>query len=349
MRSHAEHGNEGSPFMPRQNKQRGDPINGDSFVDIVACVVSIMIIMVVLEGMRVKNTPVGMSIPSTPALEELDRELAAEKSLRADVLKVVDKTKDLEKEAAARGMRRDYLATMVAAVEDEINNRREKLDQVRRDDFDRVGQLAESKRRLEQIDRAREQIEKQPAEPIMVESYPSPISRTVDGPEAHLLIENGRVLFVPLELLLDEFQSKAKRQVYQLRNQPELTDTVGPVRGFRLRYTLERYDVPMEVIRRTGQGGSYVRLRRWTLIPIARDLGEPVRLALKPDSDFRRELTKILPGRTTITIWVYPDGFEAFRQIRKELYDLGYSIAGRPLPPGTPIGGSPDGTKSASQ
>ncbi len=74
-----------------------------------------------------------------------------------------------------------------------------------------------------------------------------------------------------------------------------------------------------------------------------------MRLALEQGSDFRRSLAKILPGRTTITIWVYPDGFDAFRQIRKELYRLGYTIAARPLPPGASISGSPEGSKSAAQ
>ena len=66
-----------------------------------------------------------------------------------------------------------------------------------------------------------------------------------------------------------------------------------------------------------------------------------MRLALEANSDFRQKLAKILPGRTTITIWVYPDGFDAFRQIRKELYRQNYSIAARPLPTGEAIAGSP--------
>jgi hypothetical protein len=70
---------------------------------------------------------------------------------------------------------------------------------------------------------------------------------------------------------------------------------------------------------------------------------------LQDGSDFRQALAKILPGRTTITIWVYPDGFEAFRQIRRELYRLNYAIAARPLTPGTPIAGSTEGSKSATQ
>ena len=85
------------------------------------------------------------------------------------------------------------------------------------------------------------------------------------------------------------------------------------------------------------------------LIPDSDDLGEPLRLALDQGSEFRQKLAKILPGRTTITIWVYPDGFDAFREIRKELYRLGYMIAARPLPTGRPITGSPEGSKSAAE
>ena len=41
--------------MPRPIPQHGEPVNGDSFLDIVASVVSIMIIMVVMVGMKIKN------------------------------------------------------------------------------------------------------------------------------------------------------------------------------------------------------------------------------------------------------------------------------------------------------
>ena len=55
------------------------------------------------------------------------------------------------------------------------------------------------------------------------------------------------------------------------------------------------------------------------------------------------------PSRTTITIWVYPNSFEQFRQLKAELFKLGYLTAGRPLPEDFPIGGSPDGTRSAAE
>ena len=335
--------------MPRPIPQHGEPVNGDSFLDIVASVVSIMIIMVVMVGMRIKNTPVTVAIPANPATKELEKEAAVEQSLRGDVQKITAEIRTVQQEAARRGLQRNMLATMVTAVEQKIQERRQTLDTAKQADFDLARGLSESKMQLEQINRQTEQAADTPGEPIVVESYPTPISRAVDGPEAHLLISNGRVVFVPLQALLEEFQSHAKRQVYKLLEQPELTDTVGPIEGFRLRYTLERHDVSPEEFRASHHGGSYAQLRRWSLVPTSNDLGEPVQLALEQNSEFRGTLAKILPGRTTITIWVYPDGFDAFRQIRKELYRQGYTIAARPLPMGEVIAGSPDGSKSAAQ
>jgi hypothetical protein len=335
--------------MRRPASEHSEPVNGDSFLDIVASVVSIMIIMVVMEGTRIKNTPVNVAIPASPAAVALEKDLAAEQSVRNDVLKSADEISNLERETAARGMQRDLLATMASAVEQKIQERRQQLGGAERTNFDIARNLSESRTQLEQLVGQRQQVENTSAPPIVVESYPTPISRAVDGPEAHFLITNGRVVYVPVEPLLEQFQTQAKRQISKLLDQPEMTDTVGPAGGFRLRYTMERYDVTPELARGGNRGGTYARLQKWTLIPESDDLGEPVRLALEEGSDFRRALAKILPGRTTITIWVYPDGFDAFRQIRKELYRLGYTIAARPLPPGTPISGSPDGSKSAAQ
>jgi hypothetical protein len=335
--------------MRRPIPQHNEAINSDSFLDIVASVVSIMIIMVVMEGSRIKNAPVKVSIPDSPVTVELKREMGAEQTMRADVFKAAEEVRNLAKETIARGMQRDVLATMVSAVEQKIQQRRQQLDATKQADFDLARRLSESRFQLDQLVAERKQLENTAAAPIVIESYPTPISRAVDGPEAHLLISNGRVVFVPIEPLLKQFESHARERAYKLRDQQQLTEMVGPVDGFRLRYTLERYEISPEAARQTGRGGSYARLQKWTIIPAANDLGEPVRLALQQGSDFRQALAKVLPGRTTITIWVYPDGFEAFRQIRKELYRLNYIIAARPLPPGESISGSPDGSKSAAQ
>jgi hypothetical protein len=335
--------------MPRIPRQHTEPVNGDSFLDIVASVVSIMIIMVVMVGMRIKNTPVKVAVPPSPAVKELEKDLAAEQSLKTDVWKLAEEVRNLEQQSAAQRGQRELLATVAAAVEQEIQQHRAKLDQGKQVDFDVARGLSEARFQLDQLVRRRQQVERTPVQPIVVESYPTPISHAVDGPEAHMLISHGRVVFVPIEALVEQVKSQLRRQASQVGNDDELTDTIGPVGGFRLRYTLERRDITTQTMKETVHGGSYVQVKKFELIPVADDLGEPVRLALQEGSDFRQALGKLLPGRVTITIWVYPDGFDAFRQIRKELYRLNYAIAARPLPAGQPISGSPEGSKSAAQ
>ena len=106
--------------MPRPVAQQSEPINSDSFLDIVASVVSIMIIMVVMEGSRIKNAPVKVSIPANSAVAALEKDLAAEQALRGDVLKSAEEIRNLEQETVKRGTQRDVLATMVSAVEHKI-------------------------------------------------------------------------------------------------------------------------------------------------------------------------------------------------------------------------------------
>ena len=62
----ADGGKEIADLMPRARTPSSEPVNSDSFLDIVASVVSIMIIMVVMEGTRIKNAPVKVSLAATP-------------------------------------------------------------------------------------------------------------------------------------------------------------------------------------------------------------------------------------------------------------------------------------------
>ena len=99
-----------------------------------------------------------------------------------------------------------------------------------------------------------------------------------------------------------------------------------------------------EIVRQIG-----MRVIRWTVIPIASQLGEAVDEALAPTSAFRSALTGHQPDKTTVTLWVYPDSFEVFRLLRKELHQLGFGVAARPLPEGVMIAGSPQGSKSEAE
>jgi hypothetical protein len=66
-------------------------------------------------------------------------------------------------------------------------------------------------------------------------------------------------------------------------------------------------------------------------------------------SEFATLVRSLDPNRATITIWVYPDSFQHYRAFKKYLFDRGFLTAARPLPEGHPIGGSPDGSRSAAE
>ena len=105
--------------MPRPVHAESEAINADSFLDIVASVVSIMIVMVLVVGLRIKNTPVELSLPASPAnvANDLAADLAAEQSMRKDVWETAAEVRRLHAETAMRGRQRDTLALAVALME----------------------------------------------------------------------------------------------------------------------------------------------------------------------------------------------------------------------------------------
>jgi hypothetical protein len=335
---------------PRQENTT-DP-GHDSFLDIVANIVGILIILVMVTGLRVRNATVeAASADETLRAEAaaLEKERAGANSLRRDVLDAAGKVQQLTRERLLRQQERDRLATLVAAWEHKIQSHRGQLGQDAQRAFDHQVKLSAAKSELESLRRQRAAAEAADVPPIRIENLPTPLSKPVDGQEAHFQLRGGHVVFIPLQELLEEFKEDARLKARTLLQQPELTEVVGPVGGFRLRYTMVRREITDETAIAAGRAGTYASLSRWTLIPASGQLGEPIDVALGPSSQFRSALAKFHAGRATVTIWTYPDSFAEFRQLKQELYQLGFATAARPLPHGAPIGGSPQGTKSAAE
>ena len=55
------------------------------------------------------------------------------------------------------------------------------------------------------------------------------------------------------------------------------------------------------------------------------------------------------PDHAVLTFWIYPDSFHAYRILQAACQAEGFVVAARPLPEGVNIAGSPDGTRSAGQ
>ena len=92
-----------------------------------------------------------------------------------------------------------------------------------------------------------------------------------------------------------------------------------------------------------------IRSKLWELIPTSAQLGESLQDAIAEGSRLNARLARLDPESTTITLWTYPDSFEAYATLKQELHRLGFDAAARPLPRGVRIAGSPNGSRSTAQ
>jgi hypothetical protein len=329
--------------MSRSAQPETEAINTDSFLDIVASVVSIMIIMVLMTGLKIQNSPVDPALvaAAVQSVAVPENEPDREQSVKAELTRTSNEIDALRRQAAAKREQCDELAKAVQSLEQKEQAVRQDLDARAKQEAAEIGhRIGDARTYLADLDRKRVAVEMAPSAPIAIESYPTPLSRFVAGHELHFHLRGNRLAFVPMDSLVSKLHDDARVKVDRLRDAPEMTETLEPEQGFLLKYTLERLDKGAR---------SEVRLKYYDLVPTSEELGEPVDQALAPNSKFLQLLRDLQAKNATITIWTYPDSFDAFRRIKKELYGLGFSVAARPLPEGLHIGGSPHGSKSAAE
>jgi len=320
----------------------------DWYLNVAINVVGLLIIALLIAVSSFRK-PVGPPAADSDTMSALSAAHTTAARMEGEVHSLNRQMKIVQAELAARSEERLALATVMKAVEQKLAGMRGALDEDSRQQYDLNRDLAIARAEFDRLQRRKLQTEPTATKVEQVDNFPTAISKTVNGKEMHIQVKNQRIAIVPLDELLARFKSAAQDKLWKLQDQPEMSDTVGPINGFRLKYTLERVDIPAQMAMETGRAGSYVQLTKWELIPVSGQLGETLEEAIQNDSTFRSRLSLLSPRDYTLTLWVYNDSFEEFRALRKELYHLGYSIAGRPLPEGVPIGGSPHGTKSAAE
>jgi hypothetical protein len=124
--------------------------------------------------------------------------------------------------------------------------------------------------------------------------------------------------------------------------------SVGPVGEFALRYEMGQ-DIPDSLESAFQARGVSYSLRGWEVVPTREPRGESLAMALQPASAFARAVNTLSPQHATITMWVYPDSFGLYRQLRDLLHDRGFLVAARPMPESLSIRGSPAGSISSGQ
>ena len=277
--------------------------------------------------------------------EELERELGQLEielaTAENGISELAAQGRSIQAAAAGAAEARIHLATAVSAAKLEVELRKQDVDGARVRAAESTAKRKQLEVEIEKCSLELEGLAHLPATTKEVLAYPTPIGRTVNGDELHFRLDAGRIAYIPLTELFEMAKAQTQRKGAGIANLQNRIETVGPIQGFSLDYVIEaRVD--------QARGQVLIRSREWVVRPMQENLGETPAEAIRPGSKFLRVMANITP-ETAVTLWCYPDSFEAFRSVREELHRRGLPTAGRPLPEGAPIGGSADGSKSVVQ
>jgi len=339
----------------------------DSFLDIVANLVGILIILVVVVGASASNR--SQQTPAQPdaqleaeyatTIDQIENESYLTRKLATDNQQLEQQIKEQNRLAAELTAQRHHKLVQAETLRLQADQIKAKID-AKLASFDEATQ--KNQQALIQLAAAEEALTAElkdtkaqtaalaasfkPTKNNQLKHYPSPIAKTVFSEEIHFRLADGKLAHVPLEQLLglmkDEWRLKAEQRLTHLNHTVE---TVGPLEGFRLQYQL----TAVETGPAGARPGRSITFDRFRVIPQPNQSSETVAEALAEGSQFRSILSRHEPRRTTVSIWLYPDGFSDHRTIKTWLHENGYQIASWPLEHGRHIAGGPNGFKTSAQ
>ena len=350
----------------------------DSFLDIIANLVGVLIILVVVVGAQATSSLVSQqseqaaAIPEVAQTEEVieepESDLAFEQKssqLRAELSKLESTAEKfrfdrirLEQQADDERMIGQQLATrrhamlmqletVRAAHEKRKQQLSDKLDLQQQAQLQLQAEKIQLVARLESIEKATSAVAATRIESTVetIDHFPNPIAKTVFSDEIHFRLDRGRISWVPMDELVEQMKGELRLKAEKLKQARETRETIGPIDGFRLQYELGL--VPDS---ETGQANSrIVRFQRFTIQPTNLNGGELMDEALAANSQFLNRLRRYEPRRTTVSVWVYPNSFEEHAKLKEWLYERGFQMASWPLSNGRPISGGPNGFRTSAQ
>ena len=329
----------------QQEEQTGE----DSFLDTIANLVGILIILVVVVGARSYST--AREIVHQDIEEELEKSKAPfETALRIkeDLDKQAVELQRYELELAYRSNERMLTLDQVTVAKSKVETQVSELSEDERKQFEIDRELSELEKELADLMRQQGDLPDDEVPPIVLHHLPTPMAKTVFGHEIHVMMTENQVSVIPWNELVDTLKREARGAVERNTQRDRFTNELGPIGGFTMRYTLKSQTGIMSDGTRTGMG-RLVELDKFVLVPEPNLLKESVEQSLGPGGRLRAELAIHQNQNTTVTVWVYPDSFGAFRKLKDMLFPEGFLCAARPLPFGVPVGASPNGSSSTAQ
>lgn len=383
--------------MSRRGSQDEPDFGSDSFLDIIANLVGILIILIVLAGLRASETvelaeeereaEAVTAEPEFPLDEDPEAERAtalaeeserqakldyeAERQRRLNAIEEASRLAALSNVARNRVAQLDGKVRRPAANEVEAAAARAKQERDEADAAMRVLlaaqqrldaeqaqaktqaglQAAELNTLARQLDEVNRELAKRSDSKSAKEKLAhrvSPVGQVVLGDEIHFRISEGKISHVPIEELTSILREKIQQNGSWLIKYNRHAGKIGPVEGYQLDYVVEREVMSTVDALRAGPGAIKIALSEFVIRPTEAIEEEAVESAIRRDGLVWRRLSALPPG-SAVTLWVYPDSFAEYREVASFAQRNGFIVAGRPLPKGMPIAGSPEGSKSVAQ
>ncbi len=312
-------------------------VGEDSFLDTIANLVGILIILVVLIGGKTKvdaETERQEIDKLSLTEEELAPAIEAER-LHAAALQEQQQLKRYAIETEYRRLERDKLLEQAMLKREEVAKRISQVDEKQREQIEKSRELDRLQSELQNIGDQITAASQTKETKVVLEHLPTPMAKTVFSRELHVRLRNGRLHVIPWDKLVATLKEQAPLAIRRSASKKTMDDRLGPINGFMMNYRMSA--IP---------GGF--ELDRFEIEVMPDNVGETLEESLSYGI-LRAELSGRLPAETVVTVWVYPDSFREFRQLKTALYREGFLAAARPLPMDIAIGASPRGSRSAAQ
>ncbi|MDA7950164.1 MAG: hypothetical protein MPJ24_01650 [Pirellulaceae bacterium] len=337
----------------------------DTFLDIVANLVGILIILIMVIGIRAKEALLLAENPSESSVatdnqsgaEEIllssvsSDEIASLKHRKGEVEKRVAHLHEEITSAEAKGQEiqkilKDQEDNLTHTKEDlilaetELAQNQNRMGEALRQQTIMTTEINKIQREYQNRLQEKKHLQQKVNEVHELRHTHTPVANLEKGNVLYFRLQGGKVTYVPIDELLEQLKHQAQQVASGMGMRKEVTSTVGPVLNFNMRYLLRRSD------QQTGG----IELKRFLLIPDQGLQEEDIALALhNPNSRFQQYLALVKPESTSLVFWTYSDSFQEYRQVQEYLQERGFSHAGRPLPLGRYISGGPDGSNAAVQ
>jgi hypothetical protein len=325
----------------------------DSFLDIVANLVGILIILVVVVGAQAGEAV--MQNRQTDSKEELESashqlEIAEGRyAMAAESQQKLEKLREIEDyNSSIENQRRNQLLLMIEDKRRQLEAAANPPDETAQKRLQQQQVITQLKKELALVQDQVNTLSSIKTASKSIEHIPTPIAKTVFNDEIHFRLLNKKIAYVPLDALIDRMRDEWEIKAQSLKANSSTFETVGPIDGFYMKYTLEsfnqRFDSPYGPIDRQVR-----QFNRFELITEAREIGHSIEEALVEGSTLSQRIRRLEPQKHTISIWVYPDSYSEYNQLKQWLNERGFQIACWPIPEGKPISGGPNGQRSVAQ